>query len=131
LDSKGLYLHSIPSTAGVQFIPQIPVFKQSTTTCATVTGTESECVLLTVNVTTWSLDDQLMLICMDFFIAGAIPIGATLDFLVLMMLLHPEVQQKAQKEIDSVVGRSRLPQLSDKPKYVCTAVEVHFISFIK
>jgi len=116
--------------AGVEFIPKIPVFKQSTTTWATVTATQSECVLLTVNVTTWSVDEQLMQICMDFFIAGAIPIGATLDFFVLMMLLHPEAQQKAQKEIDSVVGRNRLPQLSDKTKYVCTTVEVDFISFI-
>jgi hypothetical protein len=57
---------------------------------------------------------------MDFFIAGAIPIGATLDFLVLMMLLHPDVQKKAQKEIDAVVGNDRLPQLSDKPQYVAT-----------
>jgi cytochrome P450 len=64
---------------------------------------------------------------MDFFIAGAIPIGATLDFLVLMMLLHPEVQQKAQKEIDSVVGRNRLPQLNDRPKYVHKTVDVHLI----
>jgi hypothetical protein len=116
--------------AGVEFIPKIPVFKQSTTTWAIVTGKQSVCVLLTVNVTTSSAGDQLMQICMDLFIAGAIPIGATLDFLVLMMLLHPEVQQKAQKEIDSVVGRNRLPQLSDKPKYVCTTVEVNFISFI-
>jgi len=115
---------------GVECVLKIPVFKQSTTTWATVTATQSECVLLTVNVTTWSVDDQLMQICMDFFIAGVIPIGATLDFLVLMMLLHPEVQQKAQKEIDSVVGRNRLPQLSDKPKYVCTTVEVHFMSFM-
>jgi cytochrome P450 len=59
-----------------------------------------------------------MQICMDFFIAGAIPIGATLDFLVLMMLLHPDVQQKAQKEIDTVIGKDRLPQLNDRPQYV-------------
>jgi cytochrome P450 family 2 subfamily D len=59
-----------------------------------------------------------MQICMDFFIAGAIPIGTTLDFLVLMMLLHPDVQRKVQKEIDAVVGSNRLPQLSDKPQYV-------------
>ncbi|PSN47977.1 Methyl farnesoate epoxidase [Blattella germanica] len=59
-------------------------------------------------------NDQLMQIIMDFFIAGAIPIGATLDFLVLMMLLHPEVQKKTQKELDKVVGRNRLPQLSDR-----------------
>jgi cytochrome P450 family 2 subfamily D len=53
---------------------------------------------------------------MDFFIAGAIPIGTTLDFLVLMMLLHPDVQRKVQNEIDAVVGQNRLPQLSDKPQ---------------
>lgn len=55
---------------------------------------------------------------MDLFIAGAIPIGNTLDFLVLMMLLHPDVQKNVQEEIDAVVGRNRLPQLSDKPQYV-------------
>ncbi|XP_021941273.1 methyl farnesoate epoxidase-like, partial [Zootermopsis nevadensis] len=59
--------------------------------------------------------DQLIQICMDLFIAGAIPIGNTLDFLVLMMLLHPDVQKNVQEEIDAVVGRNRLPQLSDKP----------------
>jgi cytochrome P450 len=67
---------------------------------------------------------------MDFFIAGAIPIGATLDFLVLMMLLHPDVQQKAQKEIDAVVGKDRLPQLTDKPQYVAKLNNTYLISII-
>lgn len=30
------------------------------------------------------------------------------------MLLHPEAQQKAQEEIDRVVGRDRLPDLNDR-----------------
>lgn len=30
------------------------------------------------------------------------------------MLLHPEAQQKAQEEIDRVVGRDRLPEFSDR-----------------
>jgi hypothetical protein len=30
------------------------------------------------------------------------------------MLLHPEYQVKAQKEIDSVVGQSRLPGFEDR-----------------
>lgn len=30
------------------------------------------------------------------------------------MLLYPDVQKKAQREIDSVVGRARLPEFSDK-----------------
>ncbi|KAG9496564.1 hypothetical protein J7337_011340 [Fusarium musae] len=33
---------------------------------------------------------------------------------VLAMLLFPEVQRKAQKEIDSVVGTERLPQFEDR-----------------
>jgi cytochrome P450 len=34
---------------------------------------------------------------------------------VLCMLLNPSVQQKAQAEIDKVVGRDRLPTLADRP----------------
>lgn len=30
------------------------------------------------------------------------------------MLLHPEIQRKAQAEIDAVVGSTRLPDFSDR-----------------
>jgi cytochrome P450 len=30
-----------------------------------------------------------------------------------MMLHHPEMQMKAQREIDSVTGRNRLPTIAD------------------
>lgn len=30
------------------------------------------------------------------------------------MLLHPKVQKKAQKELDDVIGRDRLPELGDR-----------------
>lgn len=30
------------------------------------------------------------------------------------MLLHPEVQHKAQEELDRVIGRDRLPEFSDE-----------------
>jgi hypothetical protein len=33
---------------------------------------------------------------------------------LLAMVLHPEVLAKAQKEIDTVVGRDRLPTFSDR-----------------
>jgi cytochrome P450 len=35
---------------------------------------------------------------------------------MLNMVLHPEVQGKAWAEIDSVVGRDRLPTFADKDK---------------
>ena len=31
------------------------------------------------------------------------------------MALHPEVQKKAQAEIDAVVGQNRLPDFEDRP----------------
>ena len=33
---------------------------------------------------------------------------------VLAMLLHPEVQRRAQEQIDTVVGRERMPTTEDK-----------------
>ena len=32
------------------------------------------------------------------------------------MLLYPEIQKKAQDEIDSVIGRDRLPTFEDRPR---------------
>jgi cytochrome P450 len=34
---------------------------------------------------------------------------------ILYMLLNPAVQQRAQEEIDQVLGRDRLPTLADRP----------------
>jgi cytochrome P450 len=31
------------------------------------------------------------------------------------MVLHPEVLQKAQEELDTVVGNDRLPSFADRP----------------
>ena len=33
----------------------------------------------------------------------------------LVMMLHPEVQRKAQEEIDRVVGNNTLPDFEDRP----------------
>ena len=39
---------------------------------------------------------------------------STLSSFILAILTHPEVQTKAQEEIDRVIGRGRLPDLSDR-----------------
>ncbi|KAJ7249131.1 cytochrome P450 [Mycena haematopus] len=41
-------------------------------------------------------------------------IWSTVTVFVLAMLLHPEYQLKAQAEIDTVVGKSRLPDFDDR-----------------
>lgn len=40
--------------------------------------------------------------------------SAAANTFLLAMLLYPEVQQRAQKEIDSVVGVDRLPDFKDR-----------------
>jgi len=60
--------------------------------------------------------DQLIMICMDFFIAGSQTASTTLDYVFLMMLLYPNVQRRVQAELDAVVGRDRLPQPADRSK---------------
>lgn len=63
-------------------------------------------------------ESQLLAICMDMFMAGSETTSKSLGFGFLYLLLNPEVQKKAQEEIDRVVGRDRLPTLNDRPKYV-------------
>ena len=41
--------------------------------------------------------------------------SATLQSAVLVLACHPEVQKKAQEEIDNVIGSDRTPQWDDLP----------------
>nr|CAD7450965.1 unnamed protein product [Timema bartmani] len=52
---------------------------------------------------------------MDMFMAGSETTSKSLGFGFLYLLLFPEVQKRAQAEIDAVVGRDRLPSLNDRP----------------
>ncbi|XP_035667221.1 cytochrome P450 2U1-like [Branchiostoma floridae] len=63
-------------------------------------------------------EDQLNYVISDLFVAGSETTSTTLTWALLYMVLYPEVQQKVQEEIDSVVGpdtalsitqRSQLP----------------------
>jgi len=50
------------------------------------------------------------------YAAGAETTISALSSFLLALLLYPEVQSRAQAEIDHVIGRSRLPAFSDRPK---------------
>ncbi|KAG9318321.1 cytochrome P450 [Chiua virens] len=53
--------------------------------------------------------------CTSAFQAGAETTAATLQWFVLTILQHPEVQARAQAEIDAVVGANQLPGFDDRP----------------
>ncbi|KAI0276734.1 cytochrome P450 [Russula aff. rugulosa BPL654] len=59
------------------------------------------------------------------YAAGAETTATTLSWWMLAMIAFPEVQRRAQAEIDAVVGRDRLPSFSDAPHlpYVCATMK--------
>ena len=59
-------------------------------------------------------DDDILWTANTLYGAGVDTTGSTLRTFFLAMSMYPEVQKRAQKEIDEVVGRSRLPGLEDR-----------------
>lgn len=62
------------------------------------------------------LEDQLVMILIDIFLAGLSITTNTLDLIFMNTVVHQDIQQKVQKEIDSVISTDRIPDLTDKPK---------------
>ncbi|KAI4851001.1 cytochrome P450 [Aureobasidium sp. EXF-8845] len=60
-------------------------------------------------------DDQAAYISGTLLEAGSDTTSNTLYAFVQAMLLFPQVQKKAQDEIDRVVGKDRLPTMEDEP----------------
>lgn len=58
------------------------------------------------------------MVCLDLFIAGSETTSNTIDFAILMMLLHPEIQKKAQKSIDSSIDKNKDLSYVDRLKYI-------------
>lgn len=61
-------------------------------------------------------DDNLFILLIDFFLAGISNTTSTVDILLLQMANHQDVQKKLHEEIDAVIGRDKIPELSDRPK---------------
>lgn len=60
--------------------------------------------------------EQLEMVCLDLFKAGAETTSTTLLWTVLYLTLHPEVQEKCFQEVQQVVGEHR-PSLSHHLPY--------------
>ncbi|KAF8073622.1 cytochrome P450 [Lyophyllum atratum] len=61
------------------------------------------------------------------YIAGAETTSSMLSFFILAMLLYPDCRQRAQAEIDAVVGSDRLPEFYDRkslPYLECLLQEI-------
>ena len=56
--------------------------------------------------------EHLVVICLDFFQAGAETTSTTLLWAMQLMAVHPQVQEKCQNEIDRHLG-SKDPTIDD------------------
>jgi cytochrome P450 len=60
----------------------------------------------------------------DLYGAGSGTTSITLTFAILYLITHPKVQSKLQAEIDDVIGKSRMPTLADKAKYIKNIIQI-------
>ncbi|KAL5011840.1 hypothetical protein ScPMuIL_010391 [Solemya velum] len=65
-------------------------------------------------------DRQLLKVIGDFFVAGTETTSTTLLWIFLYLLKFPEVQERIQNEIDSVIGKHRQPSIRDRLSLVYT-----------
>ncbi|CAE6444893.1 unnamed protein product [Rhizoctonia solani] len=62
------------------------------------------------------VDDYLSYIGITLYLAGAETTSNVILIFTIAMMLHPDVQHKAQLEIDNLIGSSRLPVMDDRSK---------------
>ncbi|XP_006885973.1 PREDICTED: cytochrome P450 2D14-like [Elephantulus edwardii] len=69
--------------------------------------------------------DNLRLVVADLFGVVMVTTAITLARVLLLVLLHPEVQHRVQKEIDEVIGQGRAPEMADQAHMPFTTAVVH------
>ncbi|XP_063057369.1 cytochrome P450 2J2-like [Engraulis encrasicolus] len=59
--------------------------------------------------------ETLVVCTLDMVEAGIETVATTLRWGLYYMMMYPEIQEKVHAEIDTVIGQSRLPNMTDRP----------------
>lgn len=70
-------------------------------------------------------DRQIEQILADLFSAGMETVKTTLEWAVIWMLHYPDAAKAVQKELEEVVGKSRLPTLDDMSSLPITEATIN------
>uniref|UniRef100_H2VD54 Cytochrome P450, family 2, subfamily N, polypeptide 13 n=1 Tax=Takifugu rubripes TaxID=31033 RepID=H2VD54_TAKRU len=70
---------------------------------------------------------NLVLCCLDLFLAGSETTSKTLQWGLIYLIRNPHIQEKVQVEIDRTIGRTRQPTMADRPNLPYTDAVIHEI----
>ena len=74
--------------------------------------------------------EMTMDLCADMIIAGTDTSAQTVNWFLLLMANHPEIQARAHEELDRVVGRDALPTVEDRTRlpfvFACLAESMRY-----
>ncbi|XP_019625214.1 PREDICTED: cytochrome P450 2U1-like [Branchiostoma belcheri] len=73
-------------------------------------------------------EQQNIMVVMDLFLAGTETTSTTLRWALLYMILHPDVQETVQREIDSVIGPDRDPSMAHRAQMPYTEATLTEVS---
>ncbi|CAK6955177.1 cytochrome P450 2J4-like [Scomber scombrus] len=72
-------------------------------------------------------ETNLALCSLDLFLAGTETTSTTLQWALIYLIKNPDIQEKVQAEIDSVIGQIRQPTMADRPNLPYTDAVIHEI----